>query len=77
MKKTKNINIHNFPAELHAEFKYLCELEPTPINRKIVELVTEWVGDHQDLADYAADRQKEVERGREAPELAALGRKKC
>jgi len=47
----KNIIIRDFPVELHAEFKSFCALVPVPMNRKIIELVTAWVGEHHAMIE--------------------------
>lgn len=39
----KTVIIREFPVDLHAEFKSLCALESVPMQKKIIELVAEWV----------------------------------
>ncbi|MFA5753978.1 MAG: hypothetical protein WC905_01275 [Patescibacteria group bacterium] len=48
---TKTVIIREFPEELHKEFKTLCALEPMPMNRKIIKLVTTWVGEHHAMIE--------------------------
>ena len=48
-KKTKSVIIRDFPVELHAEFKSLCALVPIPMNRKIIEMVAVFVGEHHEM----------------------------
>lgn len=45
----KTVIIREFPRDLHAEFKSLCALVPVPMNRKIIELVQAFVGEHRDM----------------------------
>jgi hypothetical protein len=47
--KTKSVIIRDFPVDIHAEFKSLCALVPVPMNRKIIELVQAFVGEHRDM----------------------------
>jgi hypothetical protein len=56
--KSKNIIVRDFPAELHTEFKSLCALQPVPMNRKIIDLVTAWVSEHHDMIRRVTDFNK-------------------
>lgn len=54
-KDTKSVIIREFPVALHAEFKSLCALEPVTIQRKIVELVEDWVNTQNAMIDRIRD----------------------
>jgi len=47
--KTKSVIIRDFPVELHGEFKSLCALVPIPMNRKIIEMVNDFVAEHREM----------------------------
>lgn len=56
--KTKSVIIRDFPVELHAEFKSLCALVPVPMNRKIIEMVQEFVAEHHDMIQRVKEFNK-------------------
>jgi len=58
MEKTKTVIIREFPTTLHAEFKSLCALVPVAMNRKIIEMVEAFVGDHHETIRCVRERNK-------------------